>query len=104
MLDEVGAARRAELKDDVDLRAGIPRRSVADAQREVVLAIDGERLERLRDRLPDLGAIHEPDFIGAPLFGFLAQGVGIATAFSWIGIAFVAMSGISLVIGRRFAR
>ena len=42
--------------------------------------------------------------IGAPLFGFLAQGVGIATAFNWIGIAFVAMSGISLVIGRRFAR
>ena len=42
--------------------------------------------------------------IGAPLFGFLAEGVGLATAFNWIGIAFVAMSGISLVIGRRFAR
>jgi FtsH-binding integral membrane protein len=42
--------------------------------------------------------------IGAPLFGFLAQGVGIATAFSWIGIAFVGMSVLSLVVGRRFAR
>jgi FSR family fosmidomycin resistance protein-like MFS transporter len=42
--------------------------------------------------------------IGAPLFGFLAQAVGIATAFSWIGIAFVVMSALALVIGRRFAR
>ena len=42
--------------------------------------------------------------IGAPLFGFLAEGVGIGTAFSWIGVAFVGMSAVSLVIGRRFAR
>jgi len=39
--------------------------------------------------------------IGAPLFGFLAEGVGLATAFSWIGIAFVAMSAAALLIGRR---
>jgi len=39
--------------------------------------------------------------IGAPLFGFLAEAVGLATAFSWIGIAFVAMSAVALVIGRR---
>ena len=38
------------------------------------------------------------------LFGFLAEGVGLATAFNWIGIAFVGMSAVSLVIGRRFAR
>ena len=42
--------------------------------------------------------------IGAPLFGFLAEAVGLSTAFSWIGIAFVAMSAVSLVLGRRFAR
>jgi MFS family permease len=42
--------------------------------------------------------------IGAPLFGFLAEGVGLATAFSWIGIAFVVMSAATLVVGRRFAR
>jgi FSR family fosmidomycin resistance protein-like MFS transporter len=42
--------------------------------------------------------------IGAPLFGFLAEAVGLATAFSWIGIAFVGMSAVSLVVGRRFAR
>ena len=39
--------------------------------------------------------------IGAPLFGFLAEAVGLATAFSWIGIAFVALSVVALVIGRR---
>jgi FSR family fosmidomycin resistance protein-like MFS transporter len=39
--------------------------------------------------------------IGAPLFGFLAEAVGLATAFTWIGIAFVAMSAIALLIGRR---
>ncbi|HEV8230570.1 MAG TPA: MFS transporter [Candidatus Limnocylindria bacterium] len=39
--------------------------------------------------------------IGAPLFGFLAEGVGLATAFSWIGVAFVAMSALALLIGRR---
>ena len=39
--------------------------------------------------------------IGAPLFGLLAQGVGIATAFSWMGIAFVVMSAFVLVVGRR---
>ena len=39
--------------------------------------------------------------IGAPLFGFLAEAVGLATAFSWIGIAFVVMSAVALVIGRR---
>ena len=39
--------------------------------------------------------------IGAPLFGFLAEAVGLATDFSWIGIAFVALSVVALVIGRR---
>jgi FSR family fosmidomycin resistance protein-like MFS transporter len=39
--------------------------------------------------------------IGAPLFGLLAEAVGIGTAFSWIGIAFVVMSALALVIGRR---
>jgi FSR family fosmidomycin resistance protein-like MFS transporter len=39
--------------------------------------------------------------IGAPLFGFLAEAVGLATAFTWIGIAFVAMSAVALLIGRR---
>ncbi|OLC09789.1 MAG: hypothetical protein AUH39_03760 [Chloroflexi bacterium 13_1_40CM_67_9] len=39
--------------------------------------------------------------IGAPLFGVLAQAVGIATAFNWIGIAFVAMSAVALLVGRR---
>jgi len=39
--------------------------------------------------------------IGAPLFGFLAEAVGLATAFSWIGIAFVVLSAVALVIGRR---
>ena len=39
--------------------------------------------------------------IGAPLFGFLAEAVGLGSAFSWIGVAFVAMSAVALVIGRR---
>jgi FSR family fosmidomycin resistance protein-like MFS transporter len=39
--------------------------------------------------------------IGAPLFGLLAEAVGIGTAFSWIGIAFVVMSALAFVIGRR---
>jgi FSR family fosmidomycin resistance protein-like MFS transporter len=39
--------------------------------------------------------------IGAPLFGFLAEAVGIGTAFGWIGIAFVGMSALALVVGRR---
>jgi len=39
--------------------------------------------------------------IGAPLFGFLAEAVGLATAFSWIGIAFVGMSAVALLVGRR---
>jgi MFS family permease len=39
--------------------------------------------------------------IGAPLFGFLAEAVGLATAFSWMGVAFVAMSAIALLVGRR---
>jgi FSR family fosmidomycin resistance protein-like MFS transporter len=39
--------------------------------------------------------------IGAPLFGFLAEAVGLASAFSWMGIAFVAMSAVALVVGRR---
>jgi MFS family permease len=39
--------------------------------------------------------------IGAPLFGFLAEAVGLATAFGWMGIAFVAMSALAVVIGRR---
>jgi FSR family fosmidomycin resistance protein-like MFS transporter len=42
--------------------------------------------------------------IGAPLFGLLAEAAGLATAFSWMGIAFVVMSGVSLVIGRRVGR
>jgi FSR family fosmidomycin resistance protein-like MFS transporter len=39
--------------------------------------------------------------LGAPLFGFLAEGVGLATAFTWIGTAFVVMSLLVLVVGRR---
>jgi FSR family fosmidomycin resistance protein-like MFS transporter len=39
--------------------------------------------------------------IGAPLFGLLAETVGIASAFGWIGMAFVLMSALALVIGRR---
>jgi FSR family fosmidomycin resistance protein-like MFS transporter len=39
--------------------------------------------------------------IGAPLFGFLAEAVGLSTAFSWMGIAFVGMSAVALVVGRR---
>lgn len=39
--------------------------------------------------------------IGAPVFGFLAEAVGLATAFSWMGIAFVAMSAVALLVGRR---
>jgi MFS family permease len=39
--------------------------------------------------------------LGAPLFGLLAQGVGLTTAFGWIGIAFVILSGVVLVLGRR---
>jgi FSR family fosmidomycin resistance protein-like MFS transporter len=39
--------------------------------------------------------------IGAPLFGFLAQAVGLGTAFSWIGIGFVAMSMVTAVVARR---
>jgi MFS family permease len=39
--------------------------------------------------------------IGAPLFGFLAEAVGLATAFSWMGMAFVAMSVVALLVGRR---
>ncbi|HYV22087.1 MAG TPA: MFS transporter [Candidatus Bathyarchaeia archaeon] len=39
--------------------------------------------------------------IGAPLFGFLAEAVGLATAFSWMGITFVGLSAVALVIGRR---
>jgi FSR family fosmidomycin resistance protein-like MFS transporter len=38
---------------------------------------------------------------GAPLFGFLAEGVGITTAFGWIGIAFVLLSLFVLTVGRR---
>jgi len=39
--------------------------------------------------------------IGAPLFGFLAEAVGIATAFNWIATAFVGLSVVTLVFGRR---
>jgi MFS family permease len=39
--------------------------------------------------------------IGAPLFGVLAEAVGISTAFTWIGVAFVGMSAAALLIGRR---
>jgi FSR family fosmidomycin resistance protein-like MFS transporter len=39
--------------------------------------------------------------VGAPLFGALAEAVGITTAFTWIGVAFVGMSAAALVIGRR---
>jgi hypothetical protein len=38
---------------------------------------------------------------GAPLFGFLAEGVGITTAFGWIGIGFVLLSLFVLTVGRR---
>ena len=39
--------------------------------------------------------------LGAPLFGMLAQGVGLATAFAWIGVAFALLSVVVLVVGRR---
>ena len=39
--------------------------------------------------------------IGAPLFGFLAEAVGIASAFNWIATAFVGLSVVTLVFGRR---
>lgn len=39
--------------------------------------------------------------LGAPLFGLLAEGVGLTTAYGWIGIAFVVMSAVVLVVGRR---
>jgi FSR family fosmidomycin resistance protein-like MFS transporter len=39
--------------------------------------------------------------LGAPLFGVLAQGVGLATAFAWIGVAFALLSVVVLVVGRR---
>jgi MFS transporter, FSR family, fosmidomycin resistance protein len=39
--------------------------------------------------------------IGAPLFGLLAEAAGIANAFTWIGVAFVALSAVALVVGRR---
>jgi MFS transporter, FSR family, fosmidomycin resistance protein len=39
--------------------------------------------------------------IGAPLFGFLAEAIGLGPAFSWIGIAFVVMSAVALLVGRR---
>jgi MFS transporter, FSR family, fosmidomycin resistance protein len=38
---------------------------------------------------------------GAPLFGFLAEGVGITTAFGWIGIGFLLLSLFVLTVGRR---
>ncbi|HET8567511.1 MAG TPA: MFS transporter [Candidatus Limnocylindria bacterium] len=39
--------------------------------------------------------------LGAPFFGLLAEGVGLTTAFGWIGVAFVVMSGVMFVLGRR---
>jgi MFS family permease len=39
--------------------------------------------------------------LGAPIFGLLAEGVGLTTAFGWIGIAFVVMSAVALLVGRR---
>jgi FSR family fosmidomycin resistance protein-like MFS transporter len=39
--------------------------------------------------------------LGAPLFGLLAEGAGLTTAYGWIGIAFVVMSAVVLVVGRR---
>jgi predicted MFS family arabinose efflux permease len=39
--------------------------------------------------------------LGAPIFGLLAEGVGLTTAFGWIGIVFLLLSGVALVIGRR---
>jgi MFS family permease len=39
--------------------------------------------------------------LGAPVFGLLAEGVGLTTAFGWIGIGFLVLSGVALVIGRR---
>jgi len=39
--------------------------------------------------------------IGAPLFGLLATGIGIGAAMSYMGIALVALSAASIVIGRR---
>ena len=39
--------------------------------------------------------------LGAPLFGVFAEGVGLTTAFGWIGIGFLVLSVVALVIGRR---
>ena len=39
--------------------------------------------------------------IGAPLFGFLAEAVGIGAAFNGIALAFVGLSGVTLLVGRR---
>ena len=39
--------------------------------------------------------------LGAPLFGVLAEAVGLATAFAWIGVAFAVFSVGVLVVGRR---
>ena len=39
--------------------------------------------------------------LGAPLFGLLAQAIGLATAFAWMGVAFVVLSAAVLMIGRR---
>lgn len=38
---------------------------------------------------------------GAPLFGLLAQGVGITTAFAWLGLGFVGLSLFTFAVGRR---
>lgn len=38
---------------------------------------------------------------GAPLFGVLAQVVGITTAFTWLGLGFVALSLFTLAVARR---
>src|SRR5207247_2754350 len=65
LLDEVRPARRAESQDDVHLRAGVPGRSVAHAERKVVAAVRGERLERLRDGLPALRTVQKPDLVRA---------------------------------------
>jgi MFS family permease len=39
--------------------------------------------------------------LGAPFFGILAEAAGLASAFTWMALAFAAMSAIALLVGRR---
>src|SRR5207237_3429721 len=60
---------------DIDLGAGVPDRSVADAQREMIHAVRGEGLKRLRHGLPDLTAADKPGLPGAETLWRVAREV-----------------------------